>query len=456
MPLRDRLHYAMQDCDATDNVMLIMLRLVGLTRLPLNLSARFLTEEVSRIRHLRAADFCKWSAMDTPIQLLNQVLLKETHHKRYREESERESEDSAMSLGMNKECTDDFFRDECWDSLQEIDKALFDCNEALKVLRLQVQEDYHLLSRTNSEADKNNLLEQIKNLKLKQFHTEKSYTMMWKKYEEFLHKRATSRYTETHNGNASELKIVSSSQSTLQTYLIDWKETRSGLSREKIGIQLCLRKLPPPMKAALTAADMQYKQILIVRQVEIKCQIGDLNGKIEKGEEILEDLKQPVPQRNSENSKDFFWEDDIVEKEYLQGYQPPVKTRTKGDSWKPVLRNSSDTSAPSSSLERKKTVRRPEIVPQVYLHDRTTERQTQIDRALERQTQIRAKMIALDTRQISKAPKPNSSDRARREPTPPQLPTFWGQQTPKPTTRPAISAARRTASQTWTPVPFSH
>ena len=455
MPLRDRLHYAMQDCDATDDVMLIMLRLVGLTRIPLNLSARFLTEELSRIRHLRAADFCKLSAMDTPIQLLNQVLLKETHHKRYKEESERESEDSAMSLGMNNECTDGIFQDECWDSLQEIDRALFDCNEALEVIRLQVQEDYHLLSRTNSEEDKNKLLEQIKNLKLKQFHTEKSYTMMWKKYEEVLHKRAASRYSETHNGNASELEIVSSSQSTLQTYLIDWKVTRSDLSREKIGIQLCLSKLPPPTKAALTAADMQYKQTLMVRQVEIECQIGELNGKIEKGEEILDDLKQPIPHRNRESSKDIFWEDDVIEKEYLQGYQPPVKPRSKGDNGKLVLRNSSDTSARSSSLERKKTIRRPEIVPQVYLHDRAVHRQTHVDRALERQTQIRAKMIALDTRQISKAPKPNSSDRARREPTPPQLPTFWGQNVPKPTTRPAIAAARRTASQTWTPVPFA-
>ena len=87
--------------------------------------------------------------MDTPVQLLNQVLLKETHHKRYKEVSESKSDDSIMNSGMSNPETGGIFQDECLDSLEEIDKALFDCNTELEVLRLQVQEDYHLLSRTN-------------------------------------------------------------------------------------------------------------------------------------------------------------------------------------------------------------------------------------------------------------------------------------------------------------------
>ena len=154
----------MQDCDATENLMLIMIRLVGLTRLPLNLSARFITEEVSRICHLRATNFCKLSKMDTPVQILNQILLKETHHKRYKEVSERESHDSLLNSGMINPETGGIFQDECLDSLEEIDNALFDCNTELEVLRLQVQEDYHLLSRTNSEMDKNRFLNHIKAL----------------------------------------------------------------------------------------------------------------------------------------------------------------------------------------------------------------------------------------------------------------------------------------------------
>ena len=118
--------------------------------------------------------------------------------------------------------------------------------------------------------------------------------MLWKKYVDILHHRAASRYSETHKGNPSELDIVCTSQSTLQTYLIDWKERRQDLSWEKVGIQLCLSNLPPPMKAALTAADMQYKKTLLFRQVEIECQIGELNEKIKKGEELLEELKKPV------------------------------------------------------------------------------------------------------------------------------------------------------------------
>ena len=84
--------------------------------------------------------------------------------------------------------------------------------------------------------------------------------MLWKKFVEVLHQRATLRYSETHNGNPSELDIVCTSQLTLQTFLIDWKELRQDLSREKVSIQLCLSKLPPSTKAALTAADMQKKR----------------------------------------------------------------------------------------------------------------------------------------------------------------------------------------------------
>ena len=73
--------------------------------------------------------------------------------------------------------------------------------------------------------------------------------MLRKKFEEVLHQQAASRYSETHDGHPSELNIVCTSQSTLQTYLIDWKERRQDFSREKISIQLCLSKLPPPTKA---------------------------------------------------------------------------------------------------------------------------------------------------------------------------------------------------------------
>ena len=163
-----------------------------------------------------------------------------------------------------------------------------------------------------------------------------------------------------------ELNIVCTSQSTLQTYLIDWKERRQDLSREKVGIQLCLSKLPPPTKAALTATDMQYKKTLLVRQVKIKCQIGELNEKIEKGEELLEDLKKPVPHRKHKFSGDYFWDDPVPEKESLPGYQPPAKSRTKVDSRRPVFGR-------SSSAERKKTFRRPENTPQVYIQTAATD-----------------------------------------------------------------------------------
>ena len=61
--------------------------------------------------------------MDNPVQILNQTLLKETHHKRYKEVSERESDDSIVNSGMNNPETGGIFQDECLDSLEEIDKT---------------------------------------------------------------------------------------------------------------------------------------------------------------------------------------------------------------------------------------------------------------------------------------------------------------------------------------------
>ena len=157
----------------------------------------------------------------------------------------------------------------------------------------------------------------------------------------------------------------------------------------------------------------------------------------------MEELKKPVPQRKHEFSSDYFWDEPVTEKENLAGYQPPAKSGTKVDSRRPMFGCSSNTLARSSSAERKKTIRRPETTPQVYIQTAATD------------SLVWAQMKTSDTARITKPPKPNQSDRARREPTPPQLPTFWGQQTPKPTTRPIIAAARKTAAQTWTQVPFA-
>ena len=58
--------------------------------------------------------------MDTPVQLLNQVLLKETHHKRYKEVSKRESDDSVINSFMSNPSTGGIFRTNVWTAWRKL------------------------------------------------------------------------------------------------------------------------------------------------------------------------------------------------------------------------------------------------------------------------------------------------------------------------------------------------
>ena len=327
MPLRDRLFYGMEECDATDDVTAIMMSLIGITKVPLNLSPRFVVEELSRIRHMQVGDFAIRSGMDVPPQLVNQVNLKESHHRRYKSVSKRTENQRTLRMLIGDSITDGIFNDEMLENFDLLSDAINGCNEELEVIRLQIQENFDLLARTTSESHKKECLYNIDVLRRRQVTTEKNYQRQWKAYEDLLHKRAKTR-TDPSKIGPTDLDMVSNSKSLLTDYLIDWKDRRSELSKEKVGVSLCLSKVQPSKKHTPTAADVNYRKILLTRQVEIECNIEELNDKIEKGEARLVELKKDcLPAGDEWCDDDDFWDTTVHPKKYVS--PPTIQEKQK-------------------------------------------------------------------------------------------------------------------------------
>ena len=164
MPLRDRLFYAMEDVAATEDLTAIMLQLIAICLLPLNLSPRYITEELLKIRHLRVEDFTVRNMMDSPIQHVNQVTLKASHQRRYKHESDRVDAKRILKQ-LGKDADVNGVLQGNMEDFQVLNEAIIDCRESMEVIRKQIQENYSLVSRTTSEVDKKDCLENIAVLK---------------------------------------------------------------------------------------------------------------------------------------------------------------------------------------------------------------------------------------------------------------------------------------------------
>ena len=335
MPLRDRLFYAMESCDATEDLTGILLKYVGIPTLPLNLSPRFVTEELSRIRHLRMDDFAPRSTLDAPLQLVGAVNLKSSHHRRYQHDSDRMDEKKLLKQLGRETSGDETANDNLDQYFNILNEAIADCREEMEVIRNQIQENFNLVSRTTSEVDKRECLNNISVLKDRQSLNETSYNKQWKTYEELLHKRAKNRHSSDEESISLELDQVSSSKSVLSTYIISWKEKRQELTKEKFGISVCLSKAIQNKKSTPTQSDVDYRRTLLERQVEIECQIKKLTEKIEQGEERCSKIKNEPPptlpplEDWSEDPSEEYWNQYFPKSQEVAKKDPPPIPRKK-------------------------------------------------------------------------------------------------------------------------------
>ena len=366
MPLRDRLFYAMEDVDATEDLVAIMLQWAGIPTMPMNLSARFTVEELSRTRHLRVEDFTLRHELDAPIQLIHQVHLKQSHHRRYKHQTDRHASMRLLQLLGLPKIEGGIYKDDFEEYFSALNETIHDLNEEIDVLKKQVAENYNLASRTSTEASKTECLENNKKLKERQAQVEAAYNKQWKKYEQLLFKRARSRFANEHGDDMTDLEVAARSKSTLSSYLISWRETRQELSKERVGITVCLTTASQKKKATPTTADIEYRKTLLERQVEIDCQIGHLNRKIEKAEKISDDMSSDNLPNNDE------WPED-EEKPWMK-YYPTVDHRTRewnkfhsGTQTMPPL--SKPTTKSSQTWSTNQWYSRSPKANQVYLQD---------------------------------------------------------------------------------------
>ena len=107
--------------------------------------------------------------------------------------------------------------------------------------------------------------------------------------------------------------MISSSKLVLGSYLTSWKARRQELSKEKVGISVCLTNVSQTKKNTPTLQDIEYRKTLLQRQVKIEFQILELSEKIQLGEEKYQKLKpDPQPQLKElddwcEENSDEYW-----------------------------------------------------------------------------------------------------------------------------------------------------
>jgi hypothetical protein len=96
MPLSHRFLYAMEEKDATDNMATIFLKFLGFDPMPINLTSKYLVEEMSRTCHLRIQDFVRSWLTDAANYIMSGVNLKESGTRIYQTDTKRDPMDSVF------------------------------------------------------------------------------------------------------------------------------------------------------------------------------------------------------------------------------------------------------------------------------------------------------------------------------------------------------------------------
>ena len=293
MPLKDRLYYGMLDTDASDDVAAIVFKFAGITTLPMSVSSRFIVEELSRVRHLKVESFVRRNTMDSQINLIHQVNLKETVQRRYNVNSDRPDPIKTLKNLIQDPALAGTAKDDYQEELEALDEAIEDSHEISEILREQIKDNYILVSRTTSEMSKRSCLENISRLKEKLHQSETTNKKWWKEIEALLARRTKSRFNSEDSGNETELEVLSThSRATMETYLAEWRRTREEFSKERFGIAMLLEKCQQNLKSS--KRDIEYRKILIERQVEMDLKMEELRNKIERGEKIAKRLKSDI------------------------------------------------------------------------------------------------------------------------------------------------------------------
>ena len=98
MPLSNHLASALRYKDATDDLGLFLMKLIGWNRIPFQCTATTIIEELSKIRGSYSSQFSCANPLDSPLQLQKKVELKDSKVSRYVNESHRPATEDGREL----------------------------------------------------------------------------------------------------------------------------------------------------------------------------------------------------------------------------------------------------------------------------------------------------------------------------------------------------------------------
>ena len=280
MPLSDNLYRACLSKDATEDFIIILIRMAGFAEAPVRLSSTQIIEEMSRVRHLHTRDYMRHNGRnESPIHPISQVQLKESENWTY------------IPVSAEETCRQTFSQ-----NIQEIMKNE-NLDQQIETLHRSILQDSAIHEKTsyrkemhckaykeaNTEAEKwefrnRNTITACKLIKL-----ERSSATMWKDLESKTERKAQERFAkEIATQAVSKAQDANrTSLSDLLNYIQLWATVLISKRMELKNIRNCLHALeennipsfePSTITLKKSLIDRKYKTILDISEFDLKIQ----------------------------------------------------------------------------------------------------------------------------------------------------------------------------------------
>jgi hypothetical protein len=180
MPLSHRFLYAMEEKDAMDDMATIFLKFLGFHHMPINLTSKYLVEEMSRTCHLTIQDFVCSRPTYAANYIMAGVNLKESGTRIYRTDSKLDHMDSIFlatppSAVVEAVADDNIF----YESQELLELNILEANEEIEVLKRETADNATTILQTDSESECRMCLKNNRSLKDRVHHADLRLNKLW-------------------------------------------------------------------------------------------------------------------------------------------------------------------------------------------------------------------------------------------------------------------------------------
>ena len=315
MPMSTYFKWAISCRDGTDDLITILLKLAGLPVLPLSMTSKFVIEEMSKVRTLKAKDFTHTDPMDSPPALNSIMKLQTAPHRTYDDQSQR---DLLQSLGIkaSQRPARGPYKEDHTSQLADIDlqirEAIDAKNQAYRLLK-RVQRsipDQSYATPDHSTA----IMNHEATCKKKASYLQR----LWDDYSTVLDRQAGAQYIQRQHEDTvamiNDLGKLPIDQ--IEEKLTLWRTHRTDTLKEQHHLNTMLTGFQPSSAndaIETDPGDLEHRQSILRRKAALHVRCLDLEKKLKAAEEhlqlrnkggqwsdsinhdILKDLSQPPP-----------------------------------------------------------------------------------------------------------------------------------------------------------------